>query len=469
MSGPFSLNPWSIVRELRRSFAVRLSLWYAGAFTASAVILFGLLYFLQALFFDWSERSMIQARLKECAQVYENNGISALQEYVSGSQFGKDEGPFYVEVIGRYGRVIMATAPQEWGDLRTLIPQDRVTVQHSGWLRIPRNKQSDFVIASMLLNDGASLEVGRIVSRSATLTLPFVLSFLLLMVPTLCFGIVGGAVLAYRATSPIRQVLRTAKTIVTTGNLAERVPESQAQSELADLARQFNLVLDKNQKLIRGMRETLDNVAHDLRTPMTRMRGSAELALRGDSVDGTKEALADCVEESDRVLAMLNTLMDVTEAETGMMRLQKVETSVTTLIEEVLEIYRFVAEEKGIRIETQFSGPCVASVDSARIRQVLGNLIDNAIKYTPDNGTVTLSCSDEGTGGLKVAVKDTGIGIAEDELTRIWERLYRSDKSRAQRGLGLGLSLVKAVVEAHHGQVTVESQPNQGSTFTVRL
>jgi signal transduction histidine kinase len=150
------------------------------------------------------------------------------------------------------------------------------------------------------------------------------------------------------------------------------------------------------------------------------------------------------------------------------MRLRLERRSVSQLLDNVLEVYRLVAEEKKIEIIANFAGPCDAEVDPNRIQQALANLLDNAVKYTPEHGRITIICSSS-EHAVEVRIKDDGIGIPLAEQSRIWDRLYRGDKSRGQRGLGLGLSLVKAVVEAHGGQVAVQSAEGAGSEFRVSL
>jgi signal transduction histidine kinase len=155
-------------------------------------------------------------------------------------------------------------------------------------------------------------------------------------------------------------------------------------------------------------------------------------------------------------------------AEAGTMRLQRQPVDLCRLIREVSDIYQYVAEEKHIKVGAELPESCEASVDPDRMRQAFGNLLDNAIKYTSEGGTVTISAARR-NGHATVRFKDTGMGIPEAEQGRIWDRLYRGDKSRSQRGLGLGLSVVRAVVQAHDGAVTVNSKPGEGSEFAIDL
>ena len=237
--------------------------------------------------------------------------------------------------------------------------------------------------------------------------------------------------------------------------------------EIEQLAITFNSMLDRIHLLVTGMREMTDNIAHDLKSPITRIRGTAEVTLTsGKSTDEYETMAANTIEECDRLLEMINAMLDISEVESGASRLKTKELDITAVIRNACDLFQPIAEDKGIIIVSKVPAECRVYGNIQSLQRLVANLLDNALKYTPSGGTVTVS-ADGNEDQVVISFNDTGIGISENDLPNIFKRFYRCDQSRSKVGVGLGLSLAKAIAKAHGGDVTATSMPGKGSTFTV--
>ncbi|MEW6733209.1 MAG: HAMP domain-containing sensor histidine kinase [Acidobacteriota bacterium] len=467
----------STLKHIWKTTGFRLTIWYSLFLIASSLVLFALAYFLLSSSLQKIDQEAIQLELNDYAATFQSEGLDTLIEELKADRAEGDE-DFFVRLADSQNSTAFLIVPSRYAKEFDLTKLEETVIKDNGqWIYLNAktgehelSRDADGIeIVSTHLSNGWQLQVGNNTGKRKAVLERFRSIFVLIILPLILIGLAGGMFLSFRALRPIRNLIDVLNLIINKGETKARAPVNHNGDELDKLSILFNTMLGKVECLIDGMHAALDNVAHDLRSPMTRLRGTAEAALRSNQQNETyREALADCLEESESVLTMLNGLMDLSEAETGVMKLEFKPLDIKLLIEDVSEVYQYVAEEKEITVQATAPEELYVSADANRLRQALANLLDNAIKYTPNGGTIVIEAFAQ-MQQIVIIVKDTGIGIPPEEHSKIWDRLYRGDKSRSQRGLGLGLSLVRAIINAHQGSVDVMSTVNAGSQFILRL
>jgi signal transduction histidine kinase len=461
---------FSGLRKQLARLSIRLTLWHALLFVAAALTVLSLTYVVIKKRLDFQEQDVIEFRLNQYASEYERGGLRAVR-ILAALRKGREQKAFFVRLADPQNHTLFLRDADDWAEfyparLETEGPDAK---ESRGWVTLHSPSGTSLLLGFTRLADGSFLHVGKSTEGLQDLLSGFRTATFVVLLIFLPASIVGGSFLASRALRPVQHLTAAAEQIVATASFDARVPSGGSGDELDALVQIFNKMLSRIEQLLRGMSDSLDNVAHDLRTPMTRLRQKAQAALEAEAdLEATRDALADCVEEAERVMTLLNTLMDIAETESGLVELQLLPVEVAGLVRSAVDSYLEVAEEKGVAVKTEIPADLNVRGDAGALRRVCANLLDNAIKYTPGGGRVYITAARTG-GFVDIHFADTGHGISAEDLPRIWDRLFRGDKSRAERGLGLGLSFVRAIVESHGGKATVTSQPDRGTTATITL
>ena len=453
-----------------RTFGFRLAAWYFALFVVgTGVVLLG-----AYLLLRWSltqrDQQIVTTTLARYAAAYERGGLRGLDTAISADRATSRYEPLLVRVATPAGDAVHFSLPADWRrfELSTLADPRLLEGDGSGEIRSAGSTER-LLIVSRVIGGRTLFQVGRSTQLRDELLGRFRRVAIALWGGASLLALLIGRLAAQLTLRPLRELGATIRRLGEGSATRTRVPVRRVHDELDELGIHVNRLLDRIDTLVTGMRQTLDAVAHDLRTPVTRLRAGAERALdRATVAADYREALAVCIEESDRLMSLLDALMDLAEAESGSMAVRRELVDLRSIAGDAVELYTPMADEKGVRVRFTGGTPVAVRGDRNRLGQAVANLLDNAVKYTPPGGRVDVDVRVAAENAI-LTVTDTGPGVAAHDLPRIWERLYRGDQSRSERGLGLGLSLVKAIVEAHGGTVTAESQPGSGSRFEMCL
>jgi heavy metal sensor kinase len=313
------------------------------------------------------------------------------------------------------------------------------------------------------------VQLGRSMDNYTRIIEVFQRAFVITMAVLFILAAVVGWFMAKRALAGVETVTQTARRI-SDRSLDERVPVKTRVNEIDQLAITFNQMLDRIQKLVVEIKEMNDNIAHDLKSPITRIRGIAEVSMTTESTLQDFEHMAgSTIEECDRLLDMIDTMLIISKTEAGVGRFDSQKLDVAGLVRDAWELFLPMAENQGVTLVCEAPDPIEMNGDVRMIQRMISNLLDNAVKYTPEGGEIRVAAQSDGGQLIRIAITDTGLGISSTDLPHIFERFYRCDPSRSLPGTGLGLSFARAIARAHGGEITVASDVNRGSTFTVEL
>lgn len=454
--------------RLIKTLRLRLTLWHAGGFAALALVVFVLAYAMVS-------RQLLHAidvDLKDTAQEFSERltvgGIAALQGEVDSETASHGENTFFARFLDRHGQIPVEHLSATW---RFSIPRPDPHGQPLQWLDVGQGATGGPVrVLALSVADMGWIEIGLSLaeyhSQMHQIRSVFALALLIMVI----LGVLAGWLQLRSVFRSVAQVRNTAISI-SNGELDRRIELHNSGQELSDLANDFNMMLDRIQRLLGEMRDVNDHVAHDLRTPISRIRGLAESALfKNEATTETKdEALAAIIEESDHLTEIINTMLEIAQTDSGLAHIDMNTVDIAALVADACELFMPVAEDAGISMTLDTDDDAVEiSGDAARLQRVVANLLDNAIKFTSAGGHIRcrIESSDH---TARLIITDTGIGISAEALPHLFERFYRADNSRSTPGNGLGLSYARSIIRAHGGDITICSQTGEGATVSVQL
>ena len=437
--------------DVFRTQAFRIIAIYLAIFALSALALVGFVYWNTALVMDRQNDETIEAEITGLVEQYQRQGLPGLTDVIIGRSVRGDQGLY---LLANNDRRVIAGNLDTWPQVQ---PAENGLVEFAYERRIGGKPELRRARGrTFALTQGFLLLVARDVHERRELEALFTTMLFWGAGLMIVLGLAGGVIVSRNFLARLDVINRTSRQIMH-GDLSHRVPVSGAGDEFDDLSGHLNRMLDRIERLLHGMREVSDNVAHDLRSPLNRLRNRLELAAMRQPADSeTARDIEAAVQETDRLIATFNALLLIAETEAGSVRESMESLSLDDVIEGVGELYGPLADEKRLHFSVEVpAASAVIRGNRNLITQALANLVDNAIKYTPSGGSVVVSL-EHGPTGPALVVADDGPGIPPEERARVTDRFVRLESSRHTPGTGLGLSLVAAVARMHDAELALE-------------
>ena len=441
------------------TLANRLTLSYASAFIVLLFAVFGVAYLSLTTLLNARMAEDLEEDLRELQIAYTQGGIQQTLDDIDNELRSGDATEIFFRVIDN-GNEVYLSDMTEWD--RLLDTLNSLPLSDLPALRTINIESQDYptqIIMGYLTDGGPLITLGESTEPNAEVLEILLALFFAMALAVIPLAYFVGWWVSQRAVAGINTVSRAAMDIER-GQLDRQVSVVGAGQEIEVLGRRFNTMADRIRQLVNEMRDMIDNIAHDLRSPVTRIRATAEtVATSADCQVGARKIMHEC----DELIQLINTTLDVSEVEAGVFQGEKQTVDLGQLTHDVCELFEPAMEEHQLALECDIHPASIIGF-GAYLQRVIANLLDNAIKYTPKGGKVFVGVHNGGD-QTELIVEDSGPGIATKDIDRIFDRFYRGDQARQERGSGLGLSFCRAVVRAHQGTINVVSEANKGSRF----
>ena len=446
-----------------RTSGFRFALLYMAPFGASVLVLFGFIYWTSIEIIDSQTNAAIEAEIKGLSEKYRAQGLARLRTIVAERSTPPGDGDSIYLLVDLAGNTLA-------GNLRAWPQSAR---RDGDWLYVSALDAAkdfdrrEFRARSFVLRHNFRLLVGRDIRARGEFQSAMIQSLGWALAVTIALGIAGGYFMSRRMLRRVDGVAAASREIID-GDLTRRMPVSGSGDEFDRLSDTLNHMLDEIEQLVTGMRAVTDSVTNDLKSPLTRLKSSLELALRQSSPEAaeTRSAVSRAIAEADAVLATFDALIAIARAEAGTGRAAMESVDLSAVVNDMADLYRPLAEQKGISVTVNIAEGCLISGHQQFLSQAVGNLLDNAVKFTPAGGGIAIALNRD---PARLIISDSGPGIAAADRARVLQRFVRLDASRSAAGSGFGLSLVAGVAKLHGAELELSDSDLGGLSVQLTI